>query len=183
MARMTLEQVKAANPRVDRNRIEATTEADIHRQMIEDGEDPDAPLPVFVEEVPPAVARKSLGLTQEGFAALLGVPVGTLRNWEQERVTMDPAARALMRMVRTFPAAFVRERDRLTVVGRTILSLVDQLESDHAVTKRIEQQHIAEIKRAAIAILKLSGPEDEHDTSRDAGAKPGGKTRREPSRA
>ncbi|WP_216076086.1 helix-turn-helix domain-containing protein, partial [Acinetobacter baumannii] len=65
--------------------------------MIEDGEDPDTPLGEFVEEVPPAEVRKRLGMTQGAFAAMLGIPVGTLRNWEQGRVGMDPAARALMR--------------------------------------------------------------------------------------
>lgn len=49
MARMTLEEIKAATPRVDRAKIEATTEEDIRRHMIEDGENPDAPLGKFVE--------------------------------------------------------------------------------------------------------------------------------------
>jgi len=49
MARMTLEQVKAHRPPVDRRKIAATTEKDIADQMVEDG-----------EMVPkPAPARKS----------------------------------------------------------------------------------------------------------------------------
>ncbi|WP_163310691.1 helix-turn-helix domain-containing protein, partial [Enterobacter kobei] len=79
----TLEEIKAAKPRVDRAKVEATTEEDIRRHMIEDGEDPDTPLGEFVEEVPPAEVRKRLGMTQGAFAAMLGIPVGTLRNWEQ----------------------------------------------------------------------------------------------------
>jgi hypothetical protein len=44
---MTLEEIKASHPIVDRAKVAATTEADIRRQQIEDGEDPDAPLPPF----------------------------------------------------------------------------------------------------------------------------------------
>ena len=46
MAR-TLEEIRASKPKVDRARMAATTEADIRRQTVEDGEDPDAPLPTF----------------------------------------------------------------------------------------------------------------------------------------
>lgn len=44
---MTLEEIKATRPKVDAARIAAMTEADIRRQQIEDGENPDAPLPPF----------------------------------------------------------------------------------------------------------------------------------------
>ena len=54
MARMTLEQIKASRPRVDRAKIEATSEEDIARHMREDGEDPDAGLGIFIEDVPPS---------------------------------------------------------------------------------------------------------------------------------
>ena len=43
MARMKLEQIKASRPAVDRRKIEATTEKDIARHMVEDGEMPPAP--------------------------------------------------------------------------------------------------------------------------------------------
>jgi putative transcriptional regulator len=44
---MTLEEIKASRPTIDRAKVAATTEADIRRHQIEDGEDPDAPLPPF----------------------------------------------------------------------------------------------------------------------------------------
>jgi len=50
------------------------------------------------------LAREGAGLSQERFAAALGLPVATLRNWEQGRTNPDPAARALMRLVRHDPA-------------------------------------------------------------------------------
>jgi putative transcriptional regulator len=40
--------------------------------------------------------REKLGLSQEAFAKALNIPVGTIRNWEQNRVKPDPAARALL---------------------------------------------------------------------------------------
>lgn len=105
MARMTLEQIKASRPRVDRAKLEATTEEDIRRHMIEDGEDPDAQ-PTSYEWVEPAqFIRKRLGMTQEQFAAALRIPLATLRNWEQGRVLPDPAARSLLNIVARNPQA------------------------------------------------------------------------------
>lgn len=45
------------------------------------------------------VARARLGLTQDGAAALLGVPVTTLRNWEQRRFAPEDAAKTLIRLL------------------------------------------------------------------------------------
>jgi len=103
MARMTLEQIKAAHPKVDRAKLEATGEEDIARHMREDGEDPSAAQGTFVEELPPARVREQLGMTQVQFAHTLRIPVATLRNWEQGRVRIDPAARALFRILSRDP--------------------------------------------------------------------------------
>jgi putative transcriptional regulator len=76
--RMTSKQVAAGGGgMVDRARLDATTEADIRWHMIEDGEDPDAE-PRFEKPVLPRDFRRKLGLTQTGFATLLGIPVATL---------------------------------------------------------------------------------------------------------
>jgi len=89
-------------PDVDWAKIDATTEEDIRRHMIEDGEDPDADY--FLEKsFSPYVIRKRIGLTQEQFAAALGIPVATLRNWEQGRNMIDPAARSLLLLVARDP--------------------------------------------------------------------------------
>jgi putative transcriptional regulator len=100
---MTLEQIMAARPKVDRDRVEATTEEEIARHMVEDGEDPEAALGEFVEDLPPARIRERLGMSQTEFADALTIPVATLRNWEQGRVRPDPAARALLRIVARAP--------------------------------------------------------------------------------
>jgi len=103
MARMTLEQIRAAQPKVDRAMVAATGEADIAKHMREDGEDPEAGLGTFSEEVPPALIREQIGMTQVEFAEALRIPVATLRNWEQGRVRIDPAARALFRILNRDP--------------------------------------------------------------------------------
>jgi len=49
-------------------------------------------------------ARAVLGLTQAAMADLLGVPVATLRNWEQGRTAPDDAGRTLIPPARREPA-------------------------------------------------------------------------------
>jgi putative transcriptional regulator len=49
--------------------------------------------------------RESYGLSQPKFAALLGISVGTLRNWEQGRRRPEGSARVLLRIVAKHPAA------------------------------------------------------------------------------
>ena len=103
MARMTLEQIKAAQRKIDRPKIATASETDIARHRREDGEDPDAALGSFIEELPPACIRERIGMTQVEFAKTLRIPVATLRNWEQGRVGIDPAARALFRILSRDP--------------------------------------------------------------------------------
>jgi len=81
ITKMTADAIKARPSRRNRAKIEATTEDDIRRQMIEDGENPD-------EEVFGLVAK--------------------LRNWEQNRVAMEPATIALMRILAREPEAALR---------------------------------------------------------------------------
>ncbi len=104
--RMRLADISKRAPDVDRRKIAATTEADIRRHMVEDGEDPDAPLPAFAPS--PRAVRDALGLTQDGIAELTGIPVRTWRNWEQQRVKTDPAIRALLVILAREPAAAKR---------------------------------------------------------------------------
>ena len=105
---MTLEEIKVTHPTADLAKIAATTEEDIRRHQIEDGEDPDAPFPPF-RPVPNVQAiRTRLQMTQEAFAKAIGVPVATVRNWEQSRTSMDPAVRSLLRVVEREPDAALR---------------------------------------------------------------------------
>lgn len=114
LVRMTMAEIEtraaARTPEENaelRRRMDATTEEDIRRHMIEDGEDPDADIawePVLLARD----VRKKLGMTQVAFAALLRVPVATLRNWEQNRFVMEPAARTLLRLIDREPEAALR---------------------------------------------------------------------------
>lgn len=105
---VTLEQIRASRPIVDRARIEATTEEDVRRHQIEDGEDPDAPLPPFRPVPNVRAIRTRLRMTQEVFAKAIGVPVATVRNWEQSRTSIDPAVRSLLLVVEREPEAALR---------------------------------------------------------------------------
>jgi putative transcriptional regulator len=114
LTRMTLEEIKARAARRSpeeqaafRRRMAATTETEIRRHMIEDGEDPDA-TPRFERPVVPREVREKVGMTQTGFAALLRIPVATLRNWEQNRFAMEPAAQTLLKVIDREPEAVLR---------------------------------------------------------------------------
>lgn len=113
--RRTLEQIAAAPPEVDTAMMDATTEEDVRRQRVEDGEDSDATPGPGRLVVPPARLRERLGLTQQALADLLGIPVGTLRNWEQGRTRPDPAARTLLAMLAKEPKATLRTLRTLRV--------------------------------------------------------------------
>jgi putative transcriptional regulator len=49
--------------------------------------------------------RKKYGLSQDKFAQLLGISVGTLRNWEQGRRKPEGPARVLLRVAEKHPQA------------------------------------------------------------------------------
>jgi putative transcriptional regulator len=51
--------------------------------------------------------RASLDLSQEGFAAILGISLGTLRNWEQGRREPEGSARVLLRVAERHPEALL----------------------------------------------------------------------------
>lgn len=65
----------------------------------------DAAVPALAEADEPDVLaiRTALRQTQAGFAALLGVPVGTLRGWEQRRRAPQGPARRLLRLAARRP--------------------------------------------------------------------------------
>jgi putative transcriptional regulator len=104
-----------AEARVDRARLQATTDGDIARQV---AEDPDtAPLQDDLAQVldrgeawvawpaDPRAVRQRLGMSQSAFARMFGVSVWTLRNWEQGRRRPDGPARALLRVIDREPEA------------------------------------------------------------------------------
>lgn len=61
-----------------------------------------------VEKPDPKAIRERLGLSQSRFAAIIGVSVRTLQNWEQGRREPEGPARALLRVVDREPQAVLQ---------------------------------------------------------------------------
>ena len=116
LTRMAPEAIKAQlarrSPRAAaeaQKRFDETTEADIRRHMREDGYDPEEETPADARLlVPVKLVRERLRMTQAELAALLHVPLGTLRNWEQNRFSIDPAVQALLLVLYREPEAALR---------------------------------------------------------------------------
>ena len=105
---MRLEEIRATRPIADVAKIAATTEEDVRRHQIEDGEDPNASLPLFRPTPNVRAIRTQLKMTQETFAKAIGVLVATVRNWEQSQTNIDPAVRSLLLVVEREPHAALR---------------------------------------------------------------------------
>lgn len=86
--------------RVDIAKIEATTEADIERQMAEDDAEARQDAAKFARRV-----RNRLGLSQTEFASRIRVSLDTVRNWEQGKRQPTGAAQALLIVLNKAPEA------------------------------------------------------------------------------
>ena len=53
------------------------------------------------------ILRERFGLSQDRFARLVGISVGTLRNWEQGRRRPDGPAKVLLRIASQHPEALL----------------------------------------------------------------------------
>ena len=49
------------------------------------------------------IVRMALGMTQEEFARAYGIPVATLRDWEQGRREPDRASKTLLKLIERMP--------------------------------------------------------------------------------
>lgn len=52
--------------------------------------------------------RRQLKLSQEDFAARFGIPIGTLRDWEQHRSKPDAAAESYLKVIAKNPKAVMK---------------------------------------------------------------------------
>lgn len=86
--------------RVDRRKLDATTEAELAVQQAEDDAEAMQDAARFVRRV-----RRRLGLTQQEFARRIDVPLDTIRNWEQGKRHPTGAARALLKVLDRVPKA------------------------------------------------------------------------------
>ena len=62
-----------------------------------------------MKRVPRAkIIRRAFGLTQEQFATRFGIPLGTLRDWEQGAAEPDTCARTYLMVIAREPEAVAR---------------------------------------------------------------------------
>ena len=85
-------------PQVDWSRLDATTEEQIAAQIAEDDAEAMRDAAAYVRRV-----RRKVGLSQTAFARRIGVPVDTVRNWEQGKRLPRGPARALLRIIDRAP--------------------------------------------------------------------------------
>lgn len=57
---------------------------------------------------PVKVLRQRLAMTQLEFSEVFGIPIGTLRDWEQHRCAPDATAQALLRAIDREPETMRR---------------------------------------------------------------------------
>jgi putative transcriptional regulator len=99
--RVTIDSLQAATSaggRIDPDRVDATTEAEIARQAARDEAQAAQDAARVVRRV-----RKRLGLSQADFSERIGVPLQTVRDWEQGSSTPTGAARALLKVLGQAP--------------------------------------------------------------------------------
>lgn len=84
--------------RVDHQRLDATTDADIAAQQKSDDQESVRDAAKFARRV-----RRRLGLTQSEFSLRLNIPLETIRNWEQGKRTPTGTARTLLRLLDRAP--------------------------------------------------------------------------------
>jgi putative transcriptional regulator len=84
--------------RFDPARVDATSEADITRQIAQDETNSMLDAARFARRV-----RKRLGLSQAEFSQRIDVSLETIRNWEQGKRSPTGAAKALLKVLDKAP--------------------------------------------------------------------------------
>jgi putative transcriptional regulator len=104
----TPEAQAAALAKVDWAKLDAMTDKDIEQQV---AENPDAAPILSKAETAAALVRtvrQRLGMSQPAFAARYRIPVGTLRDWEQNRKQPDSTALAYLQVIARAPDAVAK---------------------------------------------------------------------------
>ena len=84
--------------RIDPDRVDRTSEADLLRHEAEDDVEARRDAAAYARRV-----RRRTGLTQAAFAERIGVPLDTVRNWEQGKRSPAGPARALLKVIDRAP--------------------------------------------------------------------------------
>jgi len=85
---------------IDHERLDRTTEVEIEQQIAEDDAQARKDAAAYTRRV-----RKRTGMTQVMFAARIGVPIDTVRNWEQGKRFPAGPAKALLKVLDRAPQA------------------------------------------------------------------------------
>jgi len=107
--KMTIEPMDLASlpqGKIDVDRLDATSEADITAQMSVDDADALQDAAKFARRV-----RKRLGLSQAEFSHRIDVSLETIRNWEQGKRRPTGAAKALLKILDKAPEAALAALD------------------------------------------------------------------------
>jgi putative transcriptional regulator len=106
--KVTPAMVQQALQATDWAAIDAQTDEDIARHV---ADDPEAAPILTAAETAAALTRsvrKRLGISQAEFSARYHVPIGTLRDWEQNRKQPDAPALAYLRVIAQEPDMVAR---------------------------------------------------------------------------
>jgi putative transcriptional regulator len=98
-------------PKTDWRAFDAMSEEERHAAALSDPDCPPATKAQLARarRVPHVRAiRRSMKLTQEQFAARFGLPLGTVRDWEQGAHRPDRAAQVLLTVIARNPDAVIR---------------------------------------------------------------------------
>lgn len=90
----------------DWSRVDAMSDEDAYANALGDPDNPPKSREQLraSERMPQVkVIRRALQLTQEEFSARYGIPLGTLRDWEQARSEPDQPARAYLKVIAADP--------------------------------------------------------------------------------
>jgi len=108
IVRVSAKKAREGKGFIDKAKIDATTEEDIARHMLED--DSDTSELGEPERVPPLTdvraLRDRLGLSQREFARRYYIPLRSIQEWEQGDCEPSGAARTLLFAIDKNPAAF-----------------------------------------------------------------------------
>lgn len=91
---------KRLRGRLNAAHVDGTTEAEISRQSAADDVKARKSAAAYAHRV-----RRQTGLSQAAFAECIGVPIDTIRNWEQGKRLPAGPAKALLKIIHRAPEA------------------------------------------------------------------------------
>lgn len=92
-------------------KFDALTDEEVTARAVTDPDNPPRTLEQLARGRRVSLAkftRFKLGLSQEDFAQRFGIPLGTLRDWEQHRSKPDQAAESYLKVIAANPKAVAK---------------------------------------------------------------------------